>query len=86
MRLAKTWSYVPALVPRETGQAILLLLFSISGREVLPPTKTNEMVELLQYGKRDMMTSVHCIESEVTDVAELSTVILVHLLYLYELI
>lgn len=64
----------------------MLLLFSVSGREVLPPTKTNEVAEQLQYRKRDIMTSVYCIGSEVTDVPELSTVILVHLLCLYELI
>ena len=54
-----SWSLTQALIPEGTGRIILLLLYSIKIREVLPTTKTKEMGELLQNRKRDKMTKVH---------------------------
>ena len=58
--LTKSWSLTQALIPEGTGKTILLLLFSVKIREVLLPTKTKEMGELLWNGKRDVVTNVHC--------------------------
>ena len=57
--MVKSWSLTQALIPKGSRKTILLLLFSIKIKEVLPPTKTKEMGELLWNGKRDIMANVH---------------------------